>query len=127
MFTMDSFKNRVERWDVELLHRTGYGVEREKLVQLKGQPVPGSLSIRRLKLFLGRSKKTRKLYGLLKLFSNKILEKVLVRKYYDQYKFNEEGSGRWWFRAILKKLKLKISLRSKRVWSSRQGCDLAGE
>lgn len=103
VFTTDSFKNMVDKLDIELLHMTGYGVEREKLVELKGQPASASTRIRRIKLLLGRSKKTRKLYGLLKYFSNKILEKAIVQKYYNQFKFHEEGNNRWWFRAIFRR------------------------
>lgn len=92
VYTKESLKNVLERSGFRLIHLTGYGARRDKLIKdafLRPAPV-----IRVVNL-------VKRLLGGFPLFGLAVLNKIQL---YNYYKFNEEGENRWWIRAIAQKV-----------------------
>jgi SAM-dependent methyltransferase len=87
VYTAESLKHLANKLGFKIIHLTGYGVKRSDLI---AQTSAKRNLINRFENVFGR-------------IANKIHRRDDVQKLYKQYKFNEEGEGRWWIRAVLRK------------------------
>ena len=87
VYTEESLKNLADKLGLGIVHLTGYGTKRSELISRTKKK---SL----FKKILGRV--SRLLVGAGKPAGGN-------ERFYREYKFNEEGPGRWWVRVILKK------------------------
>ncbi len=95
IFTEKSLRKLADKLDLRIIHLTGYGVERFKMVmELNPLICVGMKILRRI----------RKAWWCVK---GDVVgggaEARRIRELYEYYKFDSEGKGRWWIRVILMK------------------------
>lgn len=94
VYTLSSLQSLCKKIGLLEIHSTGYGVMRSYLIWENDQPAFVK------KIEAGISFVENCIYRLLPLNTQ---EKLQRKKLYRYYKFDEEGTERWWIRAILKK------------------------
>jgi SAM-dependent methyltransferase len=94
VYTLSSLQSLYRKIGLSEMHRTGYGVMRSYLIRENDQPAFVK------KLVAGISLIENCIYRLL---PHNAQENLQRKKLYRYYKFDEEGTERWWIRAILKK------------------------
>ncbi|MFH1378787.1 MAG: methyltransferase domain-containing protein [bacterium] len=95
VYTKQSLLRLLEKLSLTIIHCTGYGIERSRLVQqttLWGKIVKKIFS---LKKFL-----CRQMYIVL---LRKNSHEVELMSQYKEYKLDQEGSDRWWLRTVVLK------------------------
>lgn len=93
VYTIESLTNLVNKLGLNVVHITGYGRERSKLIS--------ELNPAKNILAMVHSLITRILHKTERLISKG--EENKIEYFYRYYKFDEEGSDRWWIRVILQK------------------------
>ncbi|MFH1429251.1 MAG: class I SAM-dependent methyltransferase [Candidatus Margulisiibacteriota bacterium] len=103
VYSMASLTHLVNKLKLEMVHITGYGIERARIKKKIDDTIPGEMTeIKGIAVIIRNL--INKVKGIIKcVYLRNYKKRFAISRLYHEYKFDEEGQDRWWIRAILRK------------------------